>query len=150
MLAQQLRRIQNQADMIVSQRDPDLDFMNFDAFQPTLSRIIGQGNNMFLFEIPGKRGRSVGYGNAHLKVGDQLVPLLETDETKRAGRSNLGSEKVKMVLILRRAGTITKNSNPETIYRLIGSGYVYDTAKETPANEAHWGVASEFRKFYLA
>ncbi|RYN58110.1 hypothetical protein AA0114_g1965 [Alternaria tenuissima] len=147
MLGQQLRLMRNQAYTIVSQRDPDIHFMNFDAFQPMLSEIIGQGNNMFLFELHGKKGRSVGYGNAHLKVGDQLVPLLETDEKKRAGRSNSGSEKVKMALILRCAGTITINSTPETIYRLIGSGYVYDTADET---ETHWGVASEFREFYLA
>ena len=128
-LEQQLQRIRSTVYATVSQQDPNLHLMNLDALQTLLDIIIGQSKNIFLFEIPGAERQSVGYGNAHLEVGDQLVPLYEEEEG-RASYSWLETEKVKMVLILRCAGTINIKHSPETVYRLIGRGYVYNTADE--------------------
>ncbi|CAN9396572.1 unnamed protein product [Alternaria alternata] len=125
LLEQELQCTRSKAYATVSQRDPDLRLMNLAALQSMLNMMIGPRKNMFLFEIPGAERRSVGYGNAHLEVGDQLVPLFEM---KSARKSSLGAQVVKMVLIVRCAGTNNTKPSPETIYRLVGSGYVYDTA----------------------
>jgi hypothetical protein len=125
LLEQELQCTRSKAYVTFSQRDPDLRLMNPAALQSMLNMMIGPRKNMFLFEIPGAERRSVGYGNAHLEVGDQLVPLFEM---KSARKSSLGAQVVKMVLIVRCAGTNNTKPSPETIYRLVGSGYVYDTA----------------------
>jgi hypothetical protein len=141
MLAQQLRHIRNEVYATGSQHDPNLDLMNLDDLQWILDMIIGQSKNIFFFEIPGTEKRSVGYGNAHLEVGDRLVPL-------SARVANLKYEHMqgmlKMELILRRAWTINTQRGPKTIHRLVGSGYIHDIP------HMYEVLHDNFREFYLA
>jgi hypothetical protein len=151
MLTQQLRHIQNvwnvrdKVHATVSQRDPNLDLMVLDDLQWVLDRIIGQSKTMFFFEIPNAEKRSIGYGNAHLEVGDQLVPL-----HARVAKGEHVQEMLKIVLILRSAGMINTQRGPKTIYRLIGSGYVYDLSNEHFARWTDDIFDDCFRELYLA
>ncbi|CAN9438330.1 hypothetical protein AA0117_g3856 [Alternaria alternata] len=158
LLEQELQCTRSKAYATVSQHDTDLHLMNLAALQSMLNMMIGPRKNMFLFEIPGAERRSVGYGNAHFEVGDQLVPLFET---KSARKSSLGAQVVKMVLIVRCAGTTNTKPSPETIYRLVGSGYVYDTAaiedydsylfdKDYSSYERHKTFSNGSQRLYLA
>jgi hypothetical protein len=128
MLVQQLRHIRNEVYATVFQRDPNLDSMDLGDLQWILDMLIGQSKNMFFFEIPGTERRSFGYGNALLEVGDQLVPLFDTNAAEKARKLHLETPYLKMVLIVRYAGTMDMKPSPETAYRLIGSGYIYDAA----------------------
>jgi hypothetical protein len=101
-----------------SQSGPSLYPRGLDALRLELDRMIGEAKSMFTFEIPGTNRRSVGYGNAKLETGDQLIPLNAPGQVPK---------KLKMALILRRAGKFDTHRGPKTTYRLIGSGYVYDS-----------------------
>ncbi|KAH8632700.1 hypothetical protein IG631_11334 [Alternaria alternata] len=145
-----LQRRRNEPYDALSQRLHSLDL---DALEPALSTFIRQGENMFSFEMPGVKRRSVGFGNTHLEVGDKLVPLFETNEIRRDSTfSHLGVQKFKMVLIVRRAGTINTRPSPDTIYRLIGSGYVYDMAafEDERRHLRYKNFSNGFRTLYLA
>jgi hypothetical protein len=153
MLEEELHRLRNQVfDATLS--DQDLHLVNLDASQSSLSMIIGPGNNMFLFQLPGTERRSMGYSSAHLELGDKLIPLV--DNTKRHKIPRLRDRKLRMVLILRDAGTINikpsrtfgglwQEETPRTAYRLIGSGYVYDTV----AIKSSFGYSRDFQEFYV-
>lgn len=145
MLAQQLLHIRNEVYTAISQRDPNLNLMDLDDLQWILDMIIGQSKNMFFFEIPEAEKRSIGYGNAHLEVGDQLVPLYD-----RVAEYGNVQGMLKMVLILRSAGTINTQRGPKTIYRLIGSGYVYDIPSKYLVLSSDDIFDDYFRELYLA
>ncbi|CAI9627609.1 hypothetical protein GT037_009152 [Alternaria burnsii] len=134
MLAQQLQRMRSKVYTTDPQCDPKFHLMNLDALQSMLNTIIGQSKKMFFFEIPRTKQRSVGYSNAHLEVGDQLVPLSDLHAARSGYTLNLGPRYLKMVLIVRSAGTLNMKPSPENIYRLIGSGYVYDPLVSTGAD----------------
>jgi hypothetical protein len=148
--AKQLRRMQGKVYVTIPQRDPDLHLMNLDALQLMLDMIIGPSKNMFFFEIPGAEKRSVGYGNTHLEAGDQLVPLFETDVARSDRASSMGAQNLNMVLIVRGAGTIDIKPSPETIYRLIGSGYIYDAAISADHLDRGFLLNNNFRELHLA
>jgi hypothetical protein len=155
MLEEELHRLRNQVfDATLS--DQDLHLVNLDASQSSLSMIIGPGNNMFLFQLPGTERRLMGYSSAHLELGDKLIPLGDVDNTKRHKIPRLRDRKLRMVLILRDAGTINikpsrtfgglwQEETPRTAYRLIGSGYVYDTV----AIKSSFGYSRDFQEFYV-
>ncbi|KAB2100272.1 hypothetical protein AG0111_0g11270 [Alternaria gaisen] len=155
-VAQQLRHMESKVYATAPQRDPNLDSMDLYDLQWILDMIIGQSTNMFFFEIPGTETRSVGYSNAHLEVGDQLVPLFDRNATGRKARKlNSVPRYLKMVLIIRYAGTIRvrvkdMKPRPETAYRLIGSGYVYDAGVRSDFFAGVWVAAESFRDLYLA
>ena len=148
MLVQQVQHIRNEVYATVSQRDPNFDLMDLDDLQWILDRIIGQSKNMFFFEIPGTEMRSVGYGNAHLEVGDQLVPLFDTNAAEKARR--VGAQYLIMVLIVCYAGTIDIRSSPKTVYRLIGSGYIYDAAVDANHLDREFLLDHDSRELFLA
>jgi hypothetical protein len=155
MLEEELHRLRNQVfDATLS--DQDLHLVNLDASQSSLSMIIGPGNKMFLFQLPGTERRSMGYSSAHLELGDKLIPLVDVDNTKRHKIPRSRDRKLRMVLILRDAGTINikpsrtfgglgQEETPRAAYRLIGSGYVYDTV----AIGGSFSHSRNFQEFYV-
>jgi hypothetical protein len=150
MLAQRLRHIRNELYATVSQRDPNLDLMNLDDLQWILDMIIGQSKNIFFFEIPGTEKRSIGYGNAHLEAGDQLVPLFDWKAAWVARDSNYEFHDLIIVLVVRCAGTMDVKPSPENVYRLIGSGYIYDASVSADDLDRGFLREDEFRELYLA
>jgi hypothetical protein len=150
-LEQHLWLIASQTENITLLPGPSLRSRELDSLRLEVNKIIGEAKNMFSFEIPGTIRRSVGYGNAELEAGDQLVPL-----TTRDAQSTRARERLKMVLILRRVGEITTQRGIRMTYRLIGSGYVYDNgyiydvAKEDHGSFSHGKTCSDyFRGLYL-
>ncbi|RYO15439.1 hypothetical protein AA0111_g11665 [Alternaria arborescens] len=144
-LEQSLLYMASQTENTSLQSGPSSNSMELNDIVLDVKRIIGETNSLFYFEIPGTRRRSVGYGNAQLEAGDQLIPL-----NARIAEDERVQGMLKMVLILRSAGTINTQRGPKTIYRLIGSGYVYDIPDEylaTSSNDKAFGDC--FRGLYL-
>jgi hypothetical protein len=85
-----------------------------------LERILGDAVDLFCFYHQGLGKNSVGYGNVALEPGDYILPISSLSHIQ------LSYWKLTKVLILRKTYPMEEADGEERIYRLVGSGYVYD------------------------
>jgi hypothetical protein len=85
-----------------------------------LERLLGDAVDLFCFHDRGLGKNSVGYGNVALELGDHILPISGLDSIQ------VDCWTLTRVLILRKTYPIEESDGEEPIYRLVGSGYIYD------------------------
>ncbi|KAB2108399.1 hypothetical protein AG0111_0g3455 [Alternaria gaisen] len=89
-------------------------------FIDRLEKLLGDTVDLFCFHDQGLGKNSVGFGNVALELGDYILPI------SGLAHAQFNSSKLTEALILRRTYPMEEVDGEERIYRLVGSGYIYD------------------------